>query len=383
MILLLLKVTLLIALTLALTATLRRSSAALRHLLCAAGLAGSLLLLLTLLAPTRAAVFHIAAIAVPTTARLTPAARSLALPLAWLWFAGAAVLLMRLAIGLRRLAAVLRTATPTQLPGIVYADVCVPVVAGLMRPVVLLPREARHWPSERTEAALRHEYAHLRRNDLPTLLLSHIATAVYWFHPLAWMLAAQLRREQEQAADDAVLLSGFEPASYAEALLAAAQNLTSTKLIGCHMLTENTFRHRIARLLANGMPRVSSTSTLRRAAILFACAVVAIGLVSGKPQDENGVYKMSDGIQAPRVLFKSDPRYTDEAKAAKIEGSVLLQVVIGTDGLAHDINVIKGIGGGLDEKAVEAVQQWKFQPGVKDGEPVKVRAQIEINFKLM
>ena len=383
MILLLLKVTLLFALTLALTATLRRSSAALRHLLCAAGLAGSLLLAVTLLAPTQTAVFHINAVAAATTARLTPAARSMVLPFAWLWFAGACVLLARLAIGYRRLAAVLRASTPSQVPGIVYADVCVPVVAGLLRPVILLPNQAREWPAERTEAALRHEYAHLRRNDLRTLLLSHIATAVYWFHPLVWMLAAQLRSEQEKAADDAVLLSGFEPASYAEALLAAAKNLTSTRLIGCHMLTENTFRHRIARLLANGMPRVSSTSTLRRAAIVFACAIVAIGLVSGKPQDENGVYKMSDGIQAPKVLFKAEPSYTAEAKAAKIEGTVLLQVVIGTDGAAHDVNVIKGIGGGLDEKAVEAVQVWKFQPGVKDGEPVKVRAQIEINFKLL
>jgi TonB family protein len=302
--------------------------------------------------------------------------------LPWIWLAGSALLLVRIGLGYRRLTEVLRNCRVVE--GIALADVSVPVVAGLLRPVILLPRSAEFWPAGRLEAALRHERAHLRRHDLWTLFLSHMACAAYWFHPLVWMAAANLRREQEQACDDAVLLSGFEPASYAEALLAAAQNLTSTRLIGCHMLTQNTFRSRIARLLAEGMPRVTSSSTLRRAAIVSAAAVLTLGLMSGKPQlpDEQGVYKMGSGITGPRVLQKADPQYSEEARAAKIAGTVKLSVVIGTDGVAHDINVVEGLGSGLDEKAVEAVQQWKFQPGEKDGEAVKVRAMIEINFRL-
>ena len=83
------------------------------------------------------------------------------------------------------------------------------------------------------------------------------------------------------------------------------------------------------------------------------------------------------------MLTRVDPVYTDEAKAAKISGAVLLSVVIGTDGLAHDINVVNGIDSGLDLSAVAAVQQWHFEPGMKDGEPVAVRAQIEVNFRLL
>jgi len=224
----------------------------------------------------------------------------------------------------------------------------------------------------------------LRRKDLWTLLLSHVACAVYWFHPLVWMVAARMRREQEHACDDAVILSGCEPASYAEALLAAAQNLTSTRLIGCHMITQKTFKSRIARLLADGIPRVSSSSTLRRAAVIFACAVVTIGLLSGKPQapDAEGVYTMGEGITAPRIIYKVDPSYTDVATAAKVGGTVRLQLVVGTDGQAHDIQVITGIGSGLDEQAVLAIEQWRFDPALKDGEPVKVRATIEVNFRL-
>jgi TonB family protein len=226
----------------------------------------------------------------------------------------------------------------------------------------------------------------VRRKDLWTLLLAHLACAAYWFHPLVWMVAAQLRREQEQACDDAVILSGFEPASYAEALMAAAQTLTSTQMIGCPMLTQKTFRSRITRLLTGGAPRVSSSSTLRRAAIVFAGAVIAIGLLNGAPQapmpDQNGAYKVGNGVSAPSLKTRVDPDYTEEAKNAKVEGAVVLSIVVGTDGQAHYINVIKGLGSGLDEKAVEAVQKWSFNPGTKNGEPVDVRASIEINFKL-
>jgi TonB family protein len=114
----------------------------------------------------------------------------------------------------------------------------------------------------------------------------------------------------------------------------------------------------------------------------FASSVFAMGLLCAAPQDQNGVYKVGNGVSAPRVLTKFDPQYTPEASDAKVEGTVLLSVVIGTDGIAHDINVVKGIGSGLDEKAVQALQLWKFEPGQKDGAPVQVRAQIEVNFRL-
>jgi TonB family protein len=370
-ILLLLKVTLLLLLTLAAGATLRRSSAALRHLIYACGLAGALVLLVTLLTPSRAAVLHINALAVPGTA----GTHRFTLPiLPWIWFAGFVFLIGRLAIGYGRVTMLVRGEE------IAFADVSVPIVTGLLRPVILLPRAAETWPAARMEAALRHERAHIRRNDLWALLLAHVTCAVYWFHPLVWMVAAQLRREQEHACDDAVILSGLEPASYAEALVAAAQTLTSTRLIGCPMITPKTFKSRIARLLADGMPRASSSSTLRRAAIMFAGAVVTIGLLSG--QDADGVYKIGEGITSPRVIYKVDPAYTDVASAAKTAGTVTLQVVVGTDGMAHDIHVISGIGSGLDEQAVKAIEQWRFDPALKEGEPVKVRAMIEVNFRL-
>jgi TonB family protein len=351
-------------------------------------MAGALLLPLTMLAPPGAAPIRLSAVTFLATAGVVSggAAWPVSRLLLSLWLGGTAILLLRLTLGYWRLARVLRSATPagTEGNGFVFADVSVPLVAGLLRPVILMPRSAASWPLSHRAAALRHERAHVERKDLWTSLMAHLACAVYWFHPLVWTLARRLRHEQETACDDAVLCSGFEPASYAEALIATARQITSTSLIGCQM-TQRTLKSRIARLFESGMPRMSSPATLIRTAMVFAAAITGIALLNGNPQaraaDEK-VYRISDGITAPRVIYKIDPEYTEEARAAKIAGSVLLSVVVGTDGLAHDINVVRGIDAGLDHNAAHAVQQWHFQPGAKDGEPVAVQAQIEVNFKL-
>ena len=93
--------------------------------------------------------------------------------------------------------------------------------------------------------------------------------------------------------------------------------------------------------------------------------------------------KVGGGVSAPSLLFKMEPEYSEEARSAKLQGTVLLKVVVDTDGLAKDVQVVKSIGMGLDEQAVIAVTQWKFKPGTKDGAAVPVQAQIEINWKLL
>ena len=94
------------------------------------------------------------------------------------------------------------------------------------------------------------------------------------------------------------------------------------------------------------------------------------------------VYRAGGGVSQPSVLSKVEPDYTDEARAAETEGDVVLRVVVGLDGLAHDIKVIKSLDAGLDEKAAEAVQKWTFKPGLLKGVPVDVVATLEINFKM-
>jgi protein TonB len=84
----------------------------------------------------------------------------------------------------------------------------------------------------------------------------------------------------------------------------------------------------------------------------------------------------------PRLIHKEQPEYTKEARAARIEGDVSLSLMIGADGIPTNIKVVHGLGMGLDEKAVECLQHWRFKPATSHGEPVPVMAKVVMNFRL-
>ena len=86
--------------------------------------------------------------------------------------------------------------------------------------------------------------------------------------------------------------------------------------------------------------------------------------------------------QAPAIIARCAPRYTPEARRASIEGTVVLYIQVDPDGKAHNVKVQSSLGSGLDEKAIEAVKQWRFSPGTKYGKPVVVPATIEVKFRL-
>jgi protein TonB len=96
-----------------------------------------------------------------------------------------------------------------------------------------------------------------------------------------------------------------------------------------------------------------------------------------------GVFKVGGGVSAPAVIFKIDPEYSEEARKAKYSGEVMLSIIVDAEGKAREIHVVKSLGMGLDEKAIEAVEKWKFKPGMKGGQPVAVRATIAVNFRLL
>jgi len=96
-----------------------------------------------------------------------------------------------------------------------------------------------------------------------------------------------------------------------------------------------------------------------------------------------GVFRVGGGVTAPALLFKKEPEYSEEARKAKYQGTVLLYIEVDPSGKATNMRVVRSLGLGLDEKAMEAVRQWKIKPGYKDGKPVTVAATIEVNFRLL
>lgn len=95
-----------------------------------------------------------------------------------------------------------------------------------------------------------------------------------------------------------------------------------------------------------------------------------------------GVYRVGGGVSAPRVVYSPDPEFSEEARKAKYQGTVLLWVTVGADGLARDIRIVRSVGMGLDEKAVNAVKLWRFEPARKDGQAVAVQISVEVAFRL-
>src|SRR5437016_1040413 len=95
-----------------------------------------------------------------------------------------------------------------------------------------------------------------------------------------------------------------------------------------------------------------------------------------------GVYRVGGGISAPRALYAPDPEYSEEARKAKYQGTVVLWVIVGADGRPHEVRIQRSVGMGLDEKATQAVRLWRFEPARRDGEPVAVQINVEVNFRL-
>ena len=95
-----------------------------------------------------------------------------------------------------------------------------------------------------------------------------------------------------------------------------------------------------------------------------------------------GVFRIGGGVSAPRPLFTPDPEYSEEARKAKYQGTCVLWLIVGSDGRPRDIRVSRALGMGLDEKAILAVRQWKFEPAMKDGHAVAVQMNVEVSFRL-
>jgi TonB family protein len=132
-------------------------------------------------------------------------------------------------------------------------------------------------------------------------------------------------------------------------------------------------------LTANG--RADEAATLIDGAKAIRQARVA--RISPKFTPNAMAMKVGGGVAAPSLISKVEPEYSEEARSLKFQGTVLLQIVVDTDGKAKDLTLVRGLGHGLDEKAAAAIGLWKFKPGEQGGVPVPVKAQIEVNFRLM
>lgn len=356
-----LKATLILLITALAVIALNRSGAAARHFVATAGLISALVLPLLAVAlphweipllPSAAKEIHFwepqsvpvrsalnreetsgsaprareeRAVSIAKTARATetaPARRIPWFPLALAaWAFGASLVVSRLVVGLARVRAIRREAAPlsdadwtdevrklarrlvVKRPVEVYESTRVPVAvtSGLLRPFLLLGRQARLWAAERRRIVLLHELAHVKRGDWIWILLAETALALYWWHPLAWLLTAQVRRDGEKACDDLVLAAGTKPSAYAGHLLGIFRSLSVAAHPVAPALTSarpSHFEGRLRSILdpANPPRQLPRTRAMLSAAGLIAAAV---GIAAIQPWAATCAGASLDSVRKP------------------------------------------------------------------------------------
>ena len=105
-------------------------------------------------------------------------------------------------------------------------------------------------------------------------------------------------------------------------------------------------------------------------------------LPAAKREPNPKAYRVGAGVTAPRAIVMPDPKYAETARQSRYEGTVVLWAIVGQEGKIEAVRIQRPLGMGLDEEAVKAVREWKFQPATKDGQPVPVQINIEVNFRL-
>ncbi|MEO7715820.1 MAG: M56 family metallopeptidase [Capsulimonas sp.] len=157
------------------------------------------------------------------------------------------------------------------------SGIAAPIMWGAWRPVVLLPSQSTDWADECVRAALLHEFAHIQRWDWPSRIATQAICALYWFHPLVWMAARQIRETSERACDDCVLNAGVAPADYAQRLIDVLRSIPEgarPPRAAIAMALPNETEGRIRAVLASGLSRRAITRKWAISGMLLALAII-------------------------------------------------------------------------------------------------------------
>lgn len=294
-------VTLILTLALLITAAMRRASAASRHVVWTCAFAAVLLL-----APLRWRMPHrVYTSSLPvittTTIFVTPAEQRPATDptqiLLAIWALGAVVYLIRLLRNASQLHSIVKTARGAR-PALTTSRIRGPLVTGFVRPIILLPTESETWTADRRRAVIAHEAAHIRRFDPLILFIVHIATAIYWFHPLVWLAASRLRAESERACDDAALNLGLLPSGYAGHLLDLARKFEPQLAIP--MAATSHLESRVKSILDPKTNRsFAARGTWIAAAAVTAALLAPLTSITLNAQSASGLSEITGSVTDP------------------------------------------------------------------------------------
>jgi TonB family protein len=274
-----------------------------------------------------------------------------------------------------------------------------PSTVGVRRPLILLPRRVLSMPPSVQRAVIAHELVHVRRRDWLHTIAEEMWCALLWFHPAARLIASRLSLARETLVDETTILLTRDRRAYAEALLAFASPQPHagapttrtlrrgvdlpgvTPFIGTHLSQRISL---IAEEEVMSRPRLLASLTMAT----LVCAAATVSAVSTVPMtavaQSTQVYKPGKDVTLPTAVHEVKPSYTPEAMDRRIQGNVLMSVVVLETGDVGYVKITHSLDAeyGLDQAAVDAAKQWKFRPGTKDGQPVAVEIMIQITYAL-
>jgi TonB family protein len=266
-----------------------------------------------------------------------------------------------------------------------------PVALGIVQPWILFPPDLIDSLSGSDfEAVLTHEFAHIRRHDFLKNLLYQCVTLPIAFHPVLRLTRTRVSETRELVCDwDAArALDGAKP--YAHSLLRLASLLAAYPPAGIHhalgIAEANIFERRIMQLTQSP----ARPSTGRRILLASAAGIIALATCASASALRLRVAPPATPLQDPLKVASRDmqaadkkmPVYPAEAKANHdtVDGSVLLSVLIGKDGLVKEIHVQQSLRPDYDASALEAVKQWRWTPVLVNGEPTEVETTVTVSY---
>jgi TonB family protein len=282
-----------------------------------------------------------------------------------------------------------------------------PVTLGLRRGLLLVPSTfLENIQAGDLDALLAHELAHIARRDFAKNLLYGLVSLPVAWHPVMWRTRACLAESRELVCDaiaaDAIAAEATAGRKqYAQALLRIAAMLAGRPSVAnLHALgifnfnaDSRTLERRIMTLARKSTPISIPRRILLAAAssaIAFATCASALALHTGvaalTPTDAQNsqpakIHVKSDVMSGQRISG-DNPKYPEEARAKKIQGTVVLGVIIGKDGTVENIRVQKTPAESLAKSAMEAVRTWRYRPYLLNGDPIAVETTVNVTFTL-
>jgi len=267
-----------------------------------------------------------------------------------------------------------------------------PVAVGFRRALLLFPPGFLDRINESDfEAVLAHEFAHMQRHDFAKNLLYEFLSLAAAYHPVLWLTRSRLAETREIVCDSiaANVVRGRE--TYARSLLRLASILSDRSpartLHAIGIFDANIFERRIMNLAQKPI----ETTRARRFVITAACALIALATCASALALRVNVFPSAAQTDHPKrvavkaenlkILTRVNPVYPPEAKKAKIEGSVILAVIISKEGEPEHISVDSGPSE-LQKSALDAVRQWRWQPFLLNGDPIEVETTITVVYEL-